>query len=144
MRMMTSVSILLRMIGAAIAESLLNGFGMSAPHRPHVGNGAGNRCGRRTCRARQMGPRAWPLPTDKIAIGRRDRTLSGSDRLTICGKAHRAARLAPLKSRLDEDLVQSFGDRIAFDVFRTWYDPGSHASRDFAAARDFSRCTQIA
>src|SRR5436190_24233245 len=105
MRMITSVSILLRMIGAAIAESLLNGFGMSAPHRPHVGNGAGNRCGRSTCRACKMGARARSLATDKIAVGRRDRTLARRHRLTIRGKAHRAARLAPFKARFDKDFV---------------------------------------
>src|SRR5262245_4312266 len=102
MRMMTSVSMLARMIGAAMAVSLLNGFGMSAPHRPHIGNGAGDGCSRSTRRACQMRARPRPLPADKIAVGGRDRALSRRDRLAVGGKAHRAARLAPFKSRLDE------------------------------------------
>jgi hypothetical protein len=38
MRMMTSVSILVRMIGAAIAVSIVKGFAMLGFHHPHVGN----------------------------------------------------------------------------------------------------------
>src|SRR6476620_11555264 len=116
MRMITSVSMLARMIGAAVAVSLLNGFAMSASHRPHVGDDTGDRCGRGTRRARQMRARAWPLAADEIAVGGRDRALAGRHRLAICGQTHRAARLAPLKARLDEDLVQPFGDRITLDV----------------------------
>src|SRR5260370_6430493 len=73
MRMMTSVSMLLRMIGAAIAVSLLKGFGILALHHPHVGNGAryrGRRCTRWAC---QVGTRPRPLAADEIAIGGRDR-----------------------------------------------------------------------
>src|SRR5262245_42090641 len=103
MRMMTSVSILPRMIGAAVAVSLLNGFGMSAPHRSHIGDRAGDGGSRRTRRARQMRTRPRPLPADKIAVGGRDRALPRRDRLTIGGKAHRAARLTPFEARLNED-----------------------------------------
>src|SRR5262245_60622224 len=116
MRMMTSVSILPRMIGAAVAVSLLNGFGISAPHRPNVGNRAGNGRGRRARWARQMRSRPRPLAADKVAIGGRDRTLPRRDRLAIGGKAHRAARLAPFEARLDEHLVEPFGDRIALHI----------------------------
>src|SRR5450755_3583616 len=72
MRMMTSVSMLLRMIGAAMAESLVKGFGMLALHHSHVGNGARYRGRRRRRRARQMGTGTRALAADKIAIGRRD------------------------------------------------------------------------
>src|SRR3954447_19478787 len=97
-RMMTSVSILPRMIGAAVAVSLLKDFGMSALHCPHVGNGARNRrgCSRRW--TRQMGPGAWSLTADKITVGGGDRALSRSDRFTIGGKAHRASRFAPFEA----------------------------------------------
>src|SRR5260221_11145698 len=93
MRMMTSVSMLLRMIGAAIAASLLNGFGMSAFHHPYIGDGARDRGCCSTRRARQMRPRTRPLPADEIAVGRRDRTLPRGYRLTIGGKDNRAAGL---------------------------------------------------
>src|SRR5713226_1256666 len=70
MRMMTSVSILLRMIGAAIAVSLVKGFGMLALHGPHVGDGAGYRRRRRGGGACQMGSRPRPLAADEIAVRR--------------------------------------------------------------------------
>src|SRR6266436_1130197 len=76
MRMITSVSILPRMIGAAIAVSLLNGFGMSTLHHPHIGNGTGDRGGRGHRRARQMGPGLRSLTADKISVGGGDRTLA--------------------------------------------------------------------
>src|SRR5258705_2910443 len=109
MRIMTSVSILLRMIGAAIAVNVVKGFGMLALHHPHVGNGACDR-GRR-CRgwACEMGAGARPLPADEIAIGRRDRALTGGHGFAIGGQAHRASRLAPFEACIDEKLVESFG-----------------------------------
>src|SRR6267378_2239728 len=99
-RIMTSVSTLLRMIGAAIAVILLKDFGMSALHRPHVGNGASNRrgCSRRW--ASQMGPGARSLTADKIAIG---------------GKAHRAPRLTPFEAGINENLVEALSHCVALD-----------------------------
>src|SRR6185437_16164369 len=87
-RMITSVSILVRMIGAAVALSFVKGFGISALHRPHVGDRTGDRGCRRTRRARQMGARARPLTADKIAVRGRDRALPGRHHFAIGGKAH--------------------------------------------------------
>src|SRR5271157_1283429 len=131
MRMMTSVSILLRMMGAAMAVSLLNGFGISAPHGANVGDGAGDGRSRRTCGACEMRARTRSLPADEVAIGRRDRTFSGRNRLAIGGEAHRAARLAPVEAGLGEDLVEPFRNRFALDVFRARHDPGLHTRRHF-------------
>src|SRR5262245_37773834 len=121
--MMTSVSMLARMMGAAIAVRVLNGFGMSAPHRSHVGDGAGYRRRGRTRRACQMGTRPRALAADKIAVGGRDRPLTGSNRFAVGGKTHRASGLAPFEPGIGEDPVQPFGDRIAFDGLRTRHDP---------------------
>src|SRR5690242_16618595 len=112
MRMITSVSILPRMIGAAVAVSLLNGFGISAPHRSNVGDRTGNGGCRRARRTREMRSRPRPLAADKVAVGGRHRTLPRRDRLAIGGKAHRATGLAPFEACLDEHLVEPFGDRI--------------------------------
>src|SRR5213592_979031 len=144
MRMMTSVSMLPRMMGAAIAVRVVNGFGMSAPHRSHVGDGAGDGgCGR-TCRACQMGTRPQALAADKIAVGGRDRALTGGYGFTVGGKTHRASRLAPFESGVGKDLVQPFRDRIALDGFRTRHDPGTDACGNLAAARDLGGGPQIA
>jgi hypothetical protein len=59
---------LVRMIGAAIAVNLVNGFGMLALHHPHIGNGAEYRRRRRHGRARQMGTGTRSLAADEIAI----------------------------------------------------------------------------
>src|SRR6185369_4673716 len=138
MRMMTSVSMLPRMIGAAIAVRVLNGFGMSAPHRSHVGDGAGDGSGGRTGRACQMGARPRALAADKITVGSRDRALAGGNRFTVGGKAHRASGLTPFEAGVGKDFVEPFGDRIAFHRFRTRHHPGTDAGGDLAAARDFS------
>src|SRR5690242_21651161 len=91
MRMMTSVSMLPRMMGAAIAVRVLNGFGMSALHRPYVGDGACNGRRGRAGWARQMSTRPRALSADKIAVGGRDRTLTGRDGFAVGRKTHRAS-----------------------------------------------------
>src|SRR5579864_9608794 len=103
------------MIGAATAVSLLKGFCMLVPHRPHVGNHASNRgrCGAR--RARQMSARTGSLTADKIAVRCRDRTLARPDRLTVGGKAHRTAGLTPFEAGVDKQLVEPLRDRLALD-----------------------------
>src|SRR5258707_1016801 len=119
MRMMTSVSMLVRMIGAAMAFSLSKGFGMLALHRPHVGDGPRDRRRGRRGRARQMGARARSLAADEIAVRSRDRTLAGRYHFAIGRETHRASRLAPFETCFDEKLVEPFGDRVALDRFRT-------------------------
>src|ERR1700733_7258386 len=126
-RMMTSVSMLERMIGAATAVNFPNGFGISALHRPHIGDRAGNRCRHRTRGARQMGAGTRTLAADEVAVGGRDRALAGGYGFAIGRKAHRATRLAPFKAGLGENLVEAFGDRVAFDGLGARHDPGANA-----------------
>src|ERR1700733_10714495 len=144
MRMMTSVSMLPRMIGAAIALSFVKAFGMSALHRPHVGNGAGycRRC--RRGRARQMSPRARSLTADKITVGGRDRPLAGRDGLSVRRHTHRTSRLTPFEAGIDKELVEAFGLRITLDSLGARHDPGANARRNLAAPRDRSGSPQIA
>src|SRR3981081_2215589 len=96
MRMMTSVSMLLRMIGAAIACSSVKGFGILALHGSHVSNGPGYRRCRRRRWARQMGAGTRPLAADEVAIRGRDRALPGGDDFAVGGQTHRASGLTPL------------------------------------------------
>src|SRR4029450_13540267 len=133
-RMMTSVSMLPRMIGAAIAVSVLNGFGMSAPHRSHVGDGAGDGRGGRTGRACQMGARPRALATDKIAVGGRDRALTGGYGFAVGGKGHRKSRVPAREGGIGKDIVEPFGDRITLDGFRARHHPGTDARGHLAAA----------
>src|SRR5690348_12080592 len=142
--MMTSVSMLLRMIGAATAISLLKRFGMLASHRPDIGDDAGNRGRRGTCRARQMGACPRPLASDKVTVRRRHGTQSGRHRLAIGGKTHRTTGFTPFEAGVSEELVESLGDCLALDCLRARHHPGTYTGRDPAAARDFSCGAQIA
>src|SRR5258708_14289470 len=96
MRMMTSVSMLLRMIGAAIELSLVKGFGMLALHGPHVGDGTGDRRGRRRGRARQMGTRTRPLAADEFSVRSRYRALARCHRFAIGAPGRRASWATPI------------------------------------------------
>src|SRR3954449_12754719 len=130
MRMMTSVSMLPRMIGAAMACSSVKGFGILALHGPHVSNSAGyRRCGRSRW-ARQMGTGPRPLAADEVAIRGRDRALAGGHGFAVGGEAHRASRLAPLESRIDEKLVEPLGNCIAVHRLRSRYEPRTPAGGD--------------
>src|SRR5262245_38873047 len=90
-----------------------------------------------------MGPRAWSLAADKVAIGGGDRTLASRYRLTIGGKAHGAAWLAPFKARPNEDAVQAFRDRVTLDVLGARHHPGPHSFRYLAASEHGGRGTQV-
>src|ERR1700686_1087914 len=144
MRMMTSVSMLLRMIGAAIAVSLVKGLGMLALHGPHIGDGA--RYCRCRCRGwtRQVGARPRPLAADEIAIGGRDRALTGGHGFAVGRQAHRASRLAPFKTCIDKEPIDTLGNRVPLHGFRTRHDPGAYARRNFAATRNGRGSPQIA
>jgi len=93
---MTSVSTLLRMIGAASPSSCWD-FGMSALHRPHVGNGAPQSRG---CSRRWLADGSWRavLTADKIAIEVRDRALPRRHVSPLAAKAHRSTRLTPFEA----------------------------------------------
>src|ERR1700730_37772 len=144
MRMMTSVSMLLRMIGAAIALSLVKGFGMLALYGPNVGDVPCDRRRRRRGWARQMGARTRPLAADEISVRGRYGALAGSDGFAVSGQAHRASRFAPFEAGLSEELVEPFANRIPLDCLRTRHHPRAHARRNLAAARDGCGGAQIA
>ena len=120
------------MIGAAVAVSFLNGFGMSTLHHPDIGDDAFDRGGRGSRRARQMGPGTGSLRPTKFRLKWRPSAARGS-RFAIGGETHRAARFAPLKPCVDEKLVEPFGDRIPLDGFRARHNPGPYARSNLAA-----------
>ena len=65
------------------------------------------RC-RRHCRADQVGASALPLPAFKVAVGGGGATLARLQPVGVHRPAHGAARFAPLKTGIDEYLVQPF------------------------------------
>src|SRR6185437_16950814 len=91
-----------------------------------------------------MGARPRPLSADKVSVRCRDRPLARPHRFTIGGKAHRATVLTPLKSSLGEYPVESFGNGLAFDVFRSGDDPSPHPRCHLSAPRDLGCGAQVA
>src|SRR5437868_14410211 len=72
-----------------------------------VGNRAGKRRRGGSEWTREQCPAASTLATLEVAIARRDGKLPGSQRVAIHRDAHRAACLAPIGGRVDEDAVQA-------------------------------------
>src|SRR5690606_29777219 len=70
---------------------------------------AGNRC--RCCHGRrhQMGAALEALTAFEVAVRGRRAALIRLKAVVVHGKAHGAARLAPVKAGLDEDLVETLG-----------------------------------
>src|SRR5436309_10785789 len=93
------------------------------------GTWVGNRAGNRRCGGsewtREQCPAAGTLATLEVAIARRDGKLSGPQRVAIHRDAHRAACLAPLGARVDEDAVQVLRLRGGFHGL--WAGQGEHA-----------------
>src|SRR5262245_45963554 len=57
--------------------------------------------------AREMRAGLGALAVFEVSIGRGNRPFARLDHIAIAGNAHRAAGVAPLKSRLDEYLVKA-------------------------------------
>ena len=61
---------------------------------------------------------------------------AGGDGVAVHAEAHRAAGLAPLGARVDEDLGQALGLGCLLDLLRAGHDQRAHAARDLAPAQD--------
>ena len=82
--------------------------------------------GRRRChhRTHQVRAPAFALPPLEVAVGGRGAPFSAREHVRVHADAHAAARVAPFKSGVAEDLVQPFLLRLLFDHHR----PGNHQS----------------
>src|SRR5579862_7630908 len=86
---------------------------------------------------------AAALPAFEIAVRGRGAMLAREQLVGIHRKAHRAARLAPLKARRDEDLVETLFLGLLFDEARARHDQRVDMSRDLAALRHGGGSAQI-
>src|SRR6266403_4312338 len=75
---------------------------------PDIDKMPGNRRGGRHRGRNEMSPALKTLAALKIAVRGRGAALFRRQLVGVHGKAHRAARLAPFKTGLDEDLVEAF------------------------------------
>src|SRR5690606_20901893 len=91
-------------------------------------------CRSRSHRRRyQMGPTLEALTAFKVAVRSRRATLVRAEAIIVHREAHRAAGLAPIEARLDEDLVEAFGFRLRFHEARAGDDHGVDGRRDLLA-----------
>src|SRR6266540_7554466 len=74
---------------------------------PDVHEAALDGGGRRHLWADQVRPAALALTTFEVPVGSRRAALAGLEDVRVHAQAHRAARLAPVKTRRLEDLVQA-------------------------------------
>src|SRR6266851_800031 len=126
--MMMSVLTFCRIRGAALASRTVKASTVVPPvsDRAHVGDAAGDGGGRGHGGAGEMRASARPLATDEVAVGGRDAPLAGCDGVAVDRQAHRAARLAPFETGVEEDAVEALGLGLALDVFGARHDPGPH------------------
>src|SRR5437763_188032 len=92
----------------------------------------------------QEGARALTLASLEVAVARADGVFARTDLVTIHGKAHTAARLAPLGAGGFEDFVQALLLGLALDLLRAGHDQHARARVDRAAFKQAGRHTQVA
>ena len=94
-----------------------------------IGDLAGDGGGGGGERAGQEGAPAFALAAFEVAVAGADRVLAGLELVAVHGDAHAAARFAPFGAGFFEDLVQTFGFRLAFDLLRARHHQHAHARR---------------
>src|SRR5271166_3258169 len=104
---------------------------------------AGNRRCRRHRRRDEMRASLETLPALKIAVGGGGAALARRELVGIHGKAHGAARLAPLEARREEDFVQALRFRLLFHKAGPRHDHRFDALGDTAAVEYAGRGAEI-
>src|ERR1700692_3803982 len=99
----------------------------------------GDRRRRRHRRRHQVGATLKTLAALEIAVRGRGAALFGVELVGIHRQTHRAARLAPVESGLDEDLVEAFGFRLFLHESRARDDHRIDMSVDRLALGDLRR-----
>src|SRR5690242_17093672 len=93
--------------------------------------------------AREEGTAALPLSSLEVAVARAHRVLPGCELVAVHRDAHRASRLAPLRTRGHEYIVQPLGHRLFLHLLRAGDDEHADTGRDLATAQHARRETQI-
>ena len=106
-------------------------------------NNAGNRGTGGEGRAHQMGASAPALAAFKVAVRGRSATFARREDVRIHAEAHGAARFAPFKASLYEDVVQAFRFGLCAYKSRARNDHGADAVGDLRPGRDACGFPQI-
>jgi hypothetical protein len=110
---------------------------------PDIDEVPGNRGSRRHGGRNEMGAALEALAALEVAVRGRRATLLGLELVRVHGEAHRAARLAPVESGLDEDLVEALGFRLLLHDPRARDDHRVDVGVNRLALGDFRRRAQI-
>src|SRR5438270_2023828 len=102
--MIWSVSTLARSSGAI--RPLIRRRGSKELERSHVHEVSGKSCGRRHRRAEEMRAATGALTAFEVAVARRGAAFARRQDVGIHAQAHRAAGIAPLKTRRFEHFVE--------------------------------------
>src|SRR5688572_23093542 len=94
-----------------------------------IGDLAGDGGGGGGSRAREQRACSASLAPFKIAIAGAERIVTALHQIAIHADAHRAARLAPFGTRLDEDLCEATLLSLALDLLRAGNDQHAYAAR---------------
>src|SRR6185437_13744036 len=94
-------------------------------------------------RRNQVGAALETLTALEIAVRGRGAALLRLQLVRVHGKAHRAARLAPIKARLDEDLVEAFGLRLLLHDAGARHDHRIDVGVDSLALGDLGSRAQV-
>ena len=90
-----------------------------------------------------MGASLEALTAFEVAVRGRGASLARLQPVVVHRQAHGAARLPPLETGLDEDLVEAFGFRLFLDQARTRNDHRADMFAHLAALGDGSGGTQV-
>src|SRR5713226_3119318 len=107
----------------------------SAP-TPHIDELAGYRGCRRHGRRHQMRAAFIALAALEITVRGRGAALAGLELVGVHGEAHRAARLAPLEARREEDAVEPLRLGLVLDEAGAGHHHRAHSRRHLAALGD--------
>src|SRR5690606_13313677 len=83
------------------------------------------------------------LTAFEVAVRRGSATLAGTQTVVVHGQAHGAARLAPVETGLDEDLVQTLGLGLSLHDTRARNDHRIDALVDLASLRNLGSGAQV-
>src|ERR1700677_1039390 len=110
---------------------------------PYVDETAGDRSRRGHCGRHKMGAAPIALTALEIAGRGRSAALAWAKLVGVHREAHRAAGLAPLEARGEEDLVEAFGLGLRLDQTRSRHDHRVDALADLVTVGDCRGGAQI-
>src|SRR5690606_173733 len=123
-------------IASIAVDSLTRWWLAGAGKRSEVfrrGQRAPHGCGGRHERGHEVGPAALALPAFEVAVRGGGAALTRLQLVRVHAEAHRATRLPPFGTRVDEDLVQALLLGGLTHPHRAGHDQHAHAVGDLLA-----------